>query len=287
MKKIILAFTLLSTINLIAGGGWTLPKGDGYFLLSQRRIAGGGYYNSFGNRIGSPNLGVFTTHLYAEYGITDKLTGILHSPFVTALTREGGVDGQGNIFTADNALGFGDIDLGAKYNLINGWIQLAAELTLGLPTGNYNAGETGTLHLGDDEFNQLLKIHVSKGFNWGIFASGFGGFNNRTNGFSNEIHYGGELGIKQFGFTAIGKLYIRQSLFNQPRKDTFIPGIYSDNLEYVSFGAQLLYTFKNGLGLMVEQATAASGRNIVSALSYSGGIIWELKHKDKNQVTKK
>lgn len=280
--KFLLAFLLFSG-TIYAGGGWPQKKGEGFFLLSQRSIVGNGYYGSEGLSIGSPRLSALTTHFYGEYGITDKFTAVLHSPFITALSRDAGLDGMGNIFIADNDLGFGDIDAAIKYNILSKPLFLSAELTLGIPSGNYNGGQTETLHLGDGEFNQMLRVYASKGFKYGIFATAFGAFNNRTNGFSDEFHYGGELGISQFGLTLIGKLYVRQSLFNEPRKDSPIPGIYSDNLEYFSFGFQALYKFRNW-GVMFEQGTANFGRNIIAALSYSGGIFFELKQKEKKSV---
>lgn len=274
-----LFFTVLFAMPLFltAGGGWPQQRGEGFFLLSQRFISGNGYYNNQGFVVGSPKIGAYTTHFYGEYGITGSLTGILHSPFITSLSREEGVDGFGNVFTADNATGFGDIDLGAKYCILRNPFYLSAELTLGIPSGNYNGGNTETLHLGDGDFSQMLKIYASRGFKYGIFATAFGGFNNRTNGFSDEWHYGGELGISQFGFTVIGKLYSRQSLFNEPRKDSQIPGIYSDNLEYFSYGFQILYAYKDKYGIMFEQGTAGASRNIIAAKSYSFGLFWKLK----------
>lgn len=283
--KLICISSFLIPIMSLAGGGWPQKKGEGFFLLSQRIIAGNGYYNNQGFVTGSPRLGAYTTHFYGEYGITDKFTAIVHSPFITHLTRDAGVDGFGNVFTADQATGFGDADLALKYNFFSKPFYLTAEVTLGVPSGNYNGGSTGTLHLGDGEFSQMLKLYASKGFKYGIFATAFGGFNNRTNGFSDEWHYGGEVGISKWGFTLIGKLYNRSSLFNEPRKDSQIPGIYSDNLEYFSYGFQILYTYKDQYGLMFEQGTAGESRNIIAAQSYSFGVFWKMKEKKEEKPT--
>ncbi|MFT5824105.1 MAG: hypothetical protein ACI8ZM_005371 [Crocinitomix sp.] len=280
MNKVFILFLvsfLFIPFSVNAGGGWPQAKGEGFFLLSQRFIAANGYYNNQGVIIGSPNLSAYTTHFYGEFGITDKITGILHSPFVTALSRDAGVDGLGNVFNADQAVGFGDVDLGVKYNFISKPFYLSAELNLGINSGDYYGGSTESLHLGDGDFSQLLKVYASKGFKYGIFATLFGGINNRTNGFSDEYHYGGELGIQQFGFTAIVKTYSRQSFFNESRKDSQIPGIYSDNLEYFSYSFQLLYTYKDKFGLMIEQGTASSSRNIIASKSFTFGVFYKLK----------
>jgi hypothetical protein len=278
MRKLFqLLVLILIPLGVVAGGGWPQAKGEGFFLLSQRFIAANGYYNNQGFITSSPNLSAYTTHFYGEYGITDKITGILHTPFVTALSRDAGVDAFGNVFTADQAVGFGDVDLGVKYNFISKPFYLSAELNLGINSGNYFAGATESLHLGDGDFSQLVKIYASKGFKYGIFATAFGGLNNRTNGFSDEYHYGGELGIQQFGFTAIAKIYSRQSFFNEPRKDSQFAGIYSDNLEYFSYSFQLLYAFKDKFGLMLEQGSATSSRNIIASKSFTFGFFYKLK----------
>ncbi len=277
MKKGLLIIAILSQVAAFAGGGWTQPKGEGFFLLSQRMIAGTNYFNSSGTIVQSPFLGAFTTNLYGEYGFTDKLTGILYSPFLTALTRDAGTDSLGNIFTEDNAIGFGDIDLGIKYKLWSKGVNISAQLTFGLATGNYNAGSTGTLHLGDGEYNQMLQIHASKGFKRNIFATVFAGYNNRNAGFSDEIHYGGEIGFQKNKFTGIFKIYGKNSLFNEVRKDSPIPGIYSDNVEYFSFSPQVLYELKGNVGLMAEAGFAAGSRNIIAAPSLSLGVFLNLK----------
>ncbi|NOQ72938.1 MAG: hypothetical protein GQ574_13095 [Crocinitomix sp.] len=280
MNKILNLFLislLLMPTVVRAGGGWPQAKGEGFFLLSQRFIAANGYYNNQGFITSSPNLSAYTTHFYGEYGITDKITGIMHTPFVTALSRDAGVDAFGNVFTADQAIGFGDVDLGLKYNFISKPFYLSAELNLGINSGDYYGGTTESLHLGDGDFSQLLKVYASKGFKYGIFATLFAGINNRTNGFSDEYHYGGELGIQQFGFTAIAKIYSRQSFFNEPRKDSQFPGIYSDNLEYFSYSFQLLYTYKDKFGVMVEQGSATSSRNIIASKSFTFGFFYKLK----------
>ncbi len=277
MKKNIFILALIFQFSALAGGGWTQPKGEGFFMLSQRMIAGSYYYNSEGVIVQSPFLSALTTNIYGEYGFTDKLTGIVYSPFITALSRDAGTDSLGNVFTEDNALGFGDIDLALKYKLYSKNIHISASLTFGLATGNFNAGSTKTLHLGDGEYNQMLMVHASKSFKKGIFSTLFLGFNNRTSGFSDEIHYGGEIGYSKNKFTGIIKIYGRNSLFNETRKDSPIPGIYSDNLEYFSVSPQVLYTLKGNIGLMGEAGFAMGSRNIIAAPSLTLGVWFNLK----------
>lgn len=277
MKNILFILALTSQLPALCGGGWTQEKENGFYMISQRMIAGSYYFNRDRIVVGSPALSAFTTNFYGEYGITNKLTASLYTPFLTALNRDGGIDSLGNIFLADKAIGFGDIDLALKYQVWNKGVNVAVSLIGGINSGNFNAGQTGTLHLGDGEFNQMLKVDASKGFNKGVFSTLFLGFNNRTKGFSDEIHYGGELGFVKNKFIGIVKIYGRQSLMNEPRKDSSIPGIYSDNLEYFSISPQILYKLKGNIGLMAEAGFAVFGRNIIAAPSFSLGVYLDVK----------
>ncbi len=277
MKKILLIVFVLSQYNAFCGGGWTQEKGNGFFMLSQRMISGTNYFNSNAVIVSSPALSAFTTNFYGEYGITNKLTATIYTPFLTSLSRESGIDDMGNVFIGDNATGFGDVDIALKYGLCSNKINLAVSLIGGMATGNFNAGSTGTLHLGDGEYNQMLKLDASKSFNKGIFATVFLGYNNRTKGFSDEIHYGGEVGFVKNKFIGIVKIYGRKSMFNEVRKDSPIPGIYSDNLEYFSISPQILYKLKGNIGLMAEAGFATFSRNIIAAPSLSLGVFLDFK----------
>jgi hypothetical protein len=276
-RRIVFVLAFILSTTTFAGGGWTQKKGNGFFSLSQRMIAGTYYANSEGIITQSPLLTAFTTNLYAEYGITDNLTGIFYSPFATALGREAGTDSLGNAFTADNAFGFGDMDFGLKYKVLDSKVKIAVSVILGVPSGNYNAGTTGTLHLGDGEFNQLGMVDFSGSFGKGFFGTAFVGFNNRTNGFSDEIHAGGELGWQKNKFTTILKVYARNSLFNEVRKDSPIPGIYSDNLEYIAISPYFMYKLTDKWGVSAEAGFATFARNIIASPSISLGVFFDLK----------
>jgi len=82
MKNIFILFSfLLFSISLQAGGGWTQPKDKGYIKISEWWIIANQHFTDQG-RI-DPNLtnGLFNTNIYAEYGLTDRLTAIVYFPF--------------------------------------------------------------------------------------------------------------------------------------------------------------------------------------------------------------
>jgi len=82
MKNIVVLFSFLFlSISLQAGGGWTQPKGKGYIKISEWWLIANEHFTDQG-RV-DPNLtnGLFNTNIYAEYGLTDRLTAIVYFPF--------------------------------------------------------------------------------------------------------------------------------------------------------------------------------------------------------------
>ena len=76
-----ITITLFLSIGLTvayAGGGWPQPKGKGYFKLSQNFIISPYYYSPSGEIIDITTISLYTTSVYAEYGLTSRLTGILY-----------------------------------------------------------------------------------------------------------------------------------------------------------------------------------------------------------------
>jgi len=99
---IIISFFTLSSIT--AGGGWPQPKGKGYFKLSEWWLVSDQHYTDQGLIDPNITIGFFSTSIYAEYGITNRLTGQLYAPIfarnyhnnqVSAATGETILNGEG------------------------------------------------------------------------------------------------------------------------------------------------------------------------------------------------
>lgn len=279
MKKA--AFTslcLLTSILAFGGGGWTQGKGNSFVLLSQRYI-GGGFYAFSPRKIldfRPGRAGYYSTHFYGEYGLGQKLDLVLHSPVLSGyFYKENGMS------ESQNALGLGDVDLAVKYQLMSGSLNLAGSLMMGIPTGNSSAGDQNNILLGDGEFNQMAKLDLSSGFGKGYFATASLGFNNRTNGYSDEIHAAFEIGVTRNKLIAILKLYLLKSTFNGTRAEASLPGIYSNNLEYLAVSPVFIYKMGNK-GLLLDLGFAPYLRNILAVPSFTFGMYWELKKKKKD-----
>ncbi len=280
MKYTFSIFFWFFLITSKAGGGWTPKKGEGFSSLGFRTITGQNYINNFSNFGFIPQSSNSAIVTYVEYGLTDKWCGILYSPLISSSKQMSGIDFQGTILENDKAVGIGDVDLGIKRSLINGKYAVSATLILGIPSGDFTAGKTKQLRLGDGDFSQLLRFDVSRSFKK-TWATIYSGYNNRTANFSSDVQFGGEFGWKKKGFIAILKAYGRISLDNGSKPISNYPGIYSNNIEYIGLGPQVMYFFKNNFGIYAEAGFAFYTRNIVGAPSLSIGIAYDIKKKAK------
>lgn len=278
---ILLVFVISSTY---AGGPWPQPKGKGYFKLSEWWTVFSEHYTDTGLK--DPNLttGVFNTSIYAEYGLSDRLTTVVNVPFLSrnymnnlrsATTNEIIIAGE-----AINALG--DVDLGLKFGLTRGKIPIALTLTVGIPTGETGGGSLNALQTGDGEFNQMLQLDAGGGFNLGKlsgYLSGYVGVNNRTNGYSEELRFGLEAGLGLFNqrLWLSGRLNVVESFKNGDTAETVTStSLFANNSEFTSLGIEAnLYVTKN-IGISAGVAGALKGEVIAAAPSYTVGVFYDM-----------
>ena len=100
------------------------------------------------------------------------------------------------------------------------------------------------LQSGDGEFNQLIRLNADYSFSSApVYTAAFVGFNNRTEGFSDEFHASLEAGITlKNTVTAALKLDNITSFGNG---DTISrqSGLFSNNLEYFAIGGEVNYAY--------------------------------------------
>lgn len=279
MKKsivVLLIFIgLFGVFDLYAGGGWINQKTSGYFKLAQNVIRAPQFFNSDGNVTDIPTVSLYTTSLYAEYGITNNITGILYAPFFVRTTlNKTEFNQSGNTISGDALNSFGDTNIGLKYGFFqNSSIVMAASLILGLPLGSSEVTSERILQTGDGEFNQLIKLEASHSVKDSpLYATLVIGFNNRTKGFSDEFHWGGELGAVWNKFIAIVKIYSVESLYNGDAGSNGSNGVFANNTEYFSFTPELVYLINENWGISGAGGFAFSGRQILAAPNWSLGV---------------
>lgn len=283
MKKLLIIVILVVPAFSFAGGGWPQPKKKGYFKLNQFWIISDQHFTSSGGIDPNATRGSYFTSLYGEYGISDRFTGILYFPFFVRVTLNEQVSGTtGDVISegdAHNATG--DIDVALKYALVyNKPIAVGLSLLLGLPTGDAEGGRDGSLQTGDGEFNQMIRLDVSRSFKIGNqypYASAYVGFNNRTGGYSDEFHYGVEAGISLNKFIPIVRLYGINSFQNgEPNFNSEGTSLFSNNREYLAISPELSYKFSNKTGITASAGFALSGKLIFANPTYSIGVFLQL-----------
>lgn len=276
MKKILLFSVLICFAGtLTAGGGWTYEKGKGFVKLSQSAIYADKYFSPDGSTVDITTIGYYATSLYGEYGITDRLTAIAYVPFFSRNTLNiikyefSGIEIPG-----DELNSFGDMDLSLQYGLIKSdtWV-MSARVLFGLPTGDPQGGETGILQTGDGEFNQMLRLDLSRGFAKNYWASAYSGFNNRTEGFSDEFRWGAEVGASFKGrYFIIAKVDAVHSFENGTVDPSQTGTLFSNNMEYISPSLELAAQNEQGWGISISAAGALAGQNVLAAPNFTAGI---------------
>jgi hypothetical protein len=275
-RLLMILFFLAPALRCFAGGGWPQPKGTGYYKLGQSWIIADDFYGPGGTIVRIRTTALYTTSFYGEYGITDRLTGILYFPFFVRNTlNEERYQPSGRSVPGDSFNGLGDTDIAIKYGLIvNKPIVLSATVQLGLPIGETGGGEGKILQTGDGEFNQMLKFDVSGSLHpVPLYGSAYIGFNNRTKGFSDEIRYGVEVGYTFFKkVTTILKLNVVESLYNGEDLPSQNNGVFSNNTEYVSPMIEVGYALNDKWGISCSGGFAFSAKNILASPNFGVGI---------------
>jgi protein XagA len=288
LKKLITLIILVLPIIASAGGGWPKKKGTGYYKISQWWVVSDQHFTSTGMTDPNIRTGIFNTSFYGEYGINDRVTGIVYFPFFSRVHRGNEVSGtNGSIISKEEAVNsIGDTNLGIKYGISKpgSKFAFAGSLILGLPLGENAGGSDGSLQTGDGEFNQMIQFDLSKSFSLGnlpMYASIYAAFNNRTNDFSDEFRVGAETGVSFFDnkLWTIGRLDIVESFQNGLTSSEGSEGasVFANNTEYASFTIEGAYYFSQKFGVSAAYGGAFSGSLIFANPSYSVGVFLDIK----------
>ncbi len=278
-KSFIYLLIILSGYQVLAGGGWVFEKNSGYFKVAQNMIRSQLFFDKGGAIVDIPTISLYTSSLYLEYGLTDKLDVIAYVPFFVRSTMNRQQIGQsGDVNPGDAINSFGDTDIALKYGFFQDRkIVMSAQLLFGLPFGFSEVTAERILQTGDGEFNQMIRIDASHSFYPAPFyTSVYGAFNNRTRGFSEEVRVGGEVGWTPGNWILILKIEDRMSLYNGVANDLEASGTFANNTEYFSYTPEVSYLFNDNFGLTANAGLALSGKRILAAPNFGFGLFWNL-----------
>ena len=203
-KTILLSLLFVFSCQFMSHAQWLEKKGNGYLKLSAWALEANQHYTNSGAIDPNATRGTFSLSLYGKYGLSKNWDVIAYIPFyvktyqnhqVSLVTNETLAEGEENT-------SFGDMNIGVEYRLFKkSKHAFSTTLTLGIPSGDSNGGSDGSYQTGDGEFNQELRFNAGTSFKVSkhpFYAKGFLGFNNRTEGFSDELKFGFETGTGLF-----------------------------------------------------------------------------------------
>jgi hypothetical protein len=275
MKKVIGLLILFLTINLYSQSPWTKKKGAFYTQLSFSTISN---YNTL---FGSPdkkingNVSDNTIQFYSEYGLTNKTTLIANIPLKLISHKDISIicvnAPCSNL--ENNKTSLGNIELGIKHNFYNKKWLVSGQLNIEANTSVFDANSG--IRTGYDAWTVTPLLTVGRGYsNW--YLQGFTGVNVRTNNYSSNFKFGGEIGYKPLQkLWVIANLDITKSFNNG---DVLLPtsnlstGLYINNQEYVAFGMKAIGEITKNFGLTAGVGGAFSGNNVAKQGALNFGV---------------
>lgn len=271
---LLLLAALTNVPESLAGGGWVRKQRTFYGKLNVVSFRTNRYYN-LGGELNDQGAQFRQTslNLYAEYGLTSRLTVIANVPVI-----------RSNSFSnTTSTTGFGDATIEFKYGLLTGPVHLAIGVAPQLPTGKSRAlvdnlnrpGDQINLPIGDGELNVWTRGYISIPFSSRGYVSFDGGYNLRTQGFSNQYASGVEIGYKIATIWVNGTVRRLASVGTpDTNKGSFV---YGEGLAYTaySFGAAVPLTPK--ISLTADYSNLiGSGKNTYSGPVYGLGLSLQL-----------
>lgn len=279
MKNLAFLFIVFSFFAK-AQSGWVKAPQEWYAQVSAAAMVSEDYYNLLGNRITTNQFQQSALNLYAEYGLSQKLTII----GATAL--------RSNAFeTTDAVIATGDLRLELKYSLLQGKFPLAISVASEIPLSNKtnfattdkpnDLGIRDQINLAttDGEVNFWTTLAISRSFGKGkSYASAYSAYNLRTSDFTDQIKAGVEFGVQPTErLWLIGKLSSLFSTSDEPNPGvSFIRG---EGTTYTAHSLAASYELKNGLGFLAEYLSfsdfIAERKNMYSESVFSVGVFFK------------
>jgi hypothetical protein len=278
---ILVALLLFTSVQ----GQWINEKGKGYYKIGSWSLLADEHYTDQG--IVDPNAtrGLFINSIYAQYGLSTKINLITYIPFLVKNYQFAQVSQtNGKVYEPRQEYnGFGDINLGLEYGLkiAGNWV-FSTTLTFGIPSGKSQAGSDGSYQTGDGEFNQLLQFNLGSGYGIGkqnFYLKSYFGLNNRTQGFSDEVHSYFETGtqVLKNKLLLLTRVHWIKPLYNGTLSAESSNGsIFANNVESMILGGEMAFQIGKKWGVSATLTQPLFGKVIFKATTYSGGIFFNL-----------
>ncbi len=282
MRWLPLVVLFLLITSEAAAQAWIHAPGAGYSELSVRRVSGGAFYDSEGES--HPIASQYTQTTLTAYGEVGVIERWLQLSAAGELYRRNALADQGA------TRGLGDLKVGAFTGLLQGRLNIAAGLMLGLPTGD-DAPSSGTgdpqqdiiaasLPTGAGAFNLTPTLAVGIGFGGGFWplehylSTSIGYL--AWFGFTDSLVYSAELGSR-LPISILDRLTLRLRLTGlEPLSKATVTSFsgVGEGVTFTSYGFGVAIAIWKGLGISATYESAFRARNIISATPMSVGLYW-------------
>lgn len=274
--------------SAFAGGPWPRKKNSGYAQLGFTYVG----YNKLFNHEGKVvdlrrNVTDFTSQVYIDFGLTDRLTMVANLPFKYVATSSAIASADTSYFRdtvpSGNLFGLNNVMLGFKYNIINKRVLFSAGLNAEANVAKYDS--LTTLRTGPSTF--VIHPYLSTGttFYQGKFYTQLdAGYRVRLKDYSDEVDFNFELGFSwnqktYFIANVAGRFTVGEGSLNNnvtplsPNGRDLHTSLYPNNQQYVGYGLKFIQKIKKvHLNAAVYFGT---GQMVAAAPSYNLGVAYE------------
>ncbi len=293
---LLVLFFLSFSVNTFAGA-WPQKKGGYYFKLSGNYFFTRSEFNYLGDKVAifaektafeNASFSDFNINIYAEYGFTSKLTGIVNVPF-KILNSKWDKYLTPDILASRESLftnGLGDFSLISRYAIITKPVVLSLQGGVKLPSGYAKKPSNDGAPLGTGDID--YEGHLLFGFSFYplpiYFTSGIG-YRIRTGPLHNEILYSVEFGYTKNRFlfkinldgiqntTTPPDLVGLPVVTPLPGGGGVTPSVIVGDQNILKISPSIIYNFKDHYAIQGEVLHIFSGKNTTSGSIFSLGLI--------------
>ncbi len=281
MKFLLLSILLIIALDALSQSGWSRRKNTYFAKLAASYFQSSDYYNLNGEEMTTSVFRQNSWVFYGEYGITDRLTTILHAPVLKSNGFE----------TTNTVYGIGDLKVEFKYQLFKNApvsISVAPEFPTGsrnnFATNKTNPSENINLPTGDGEFNVWTTLAGSASFHpIPAYATISVAHNYRTRyddiKFRDQIMFSFEGGYKLADLIWINATIRAQESLGKPSGVTdFLRG---DGVAFTAVSLGASFEFFKGWSISTQvwgyNDLIFIRKNIYSSPTFSLGVFYEIK----------
>lgn len=286
---LIVMLVVLFQATAEAGGPWPRKKKSGYAQLGFTYLNYGGLYNHEGKTTAlRRNVLDFTSQLYLEYGITDRLTLTSNLPFKYVRSSESIANTDSTYFRdtvpSGELFGLSNVMFGLKYNIIKKRVLFSAGLNAEANVAKYDS--LTTLRTGPSAWVFHPYLSVGTTF-WGgrVYTLLDVGYRWRLNNYSDEADLNFELGFSwnystYFIFSLAGRMSIKEGDFDNtvtplnPNGRDLHTNLYPNNQQYLGYGVKFIQKIKNKVHINAA-VYLGFGEMVAAAPSYNFGVAYE------------